>query len=264
MRIALLSDIHGNCIALDAVLKDIDAVGGVDSYWILGDLVAIGPQPVAVLERLAALPDARFVRGNTDRYTTTKDRPIPTPQQVKADWRLLPRLVDVAHSFAWTQGAVTGAGWFEWLTSLPLEQRLVLPNGSRLLGVHASPGSDGGAGLHPALEEADLRTFAADSEADIICVGHTHWPMDTSIDSVRLVNLGCVSNPLLPDLRASYVILEADSSGYSIQHRRVDYDREAVIAEVERIKHPSGHFIVQLMRGEIKPGWRKREEPPWI
>ena len=43
MRIALLSDIHGNPIALDAVLKDIEGRGGVDTYWILGDMVALGP-----------------------------------------------------------------------------------------------------------------------------------------------------------------------------------------------------------------------------
>ncbi len=52
MRIALLSDIHGNSIALEAVLEDIQAQGDVDAYWVLGDLAAIGYDPVGVLERL--------------------------------------------------------------------------------------------------------------------------------------------------------------------------------------------------------------------
>jgi hypothetical protein len=60
MRIALLSNIHGNLGALDAVLTDIAALGGVDQTWILGDLVALGAQPVGVLERLAHLPSADF------------------------------------------------------------------------------------------------------------------------------------------------------------------------------------------------------------
>ena len=76
-RIAILADIHGNSIALDAVLADLDARGVVDEYWVLGDLAAIGPDPIGTLDRLAALPGARFVRGNTDRYLLTGERPRP-------------------------------------------------------------------------------------------------------------------------------------------------------------------------------------------
>ena len=65
MRIALLSDIHGNFVALDAVLRDVSARGEVDGYWVLGDIVALGPDPVRVLERLTALPNATIIRGNT-------------------------------------------------------------------------------------------------------------------------------------------------------------------------------------------------------
>ena len=56
MRIALLSDVHGNLITLEAVLKDIEANGGVDGYWVLGDLAALGYDPVGTLERLSKLP----------------------------------------------------------------------------------------------------------------------------------------------------------------------------------------------------------------
>ena len=67
IRIALLSDIHGNHIALEAVLDDARAVG-VDQFWILGDFAAIGPEPLAVLDRIAELKHVKWVRGNTDRY----------------------------------------------------------------------------------------------------------------------------------------------------------------------------------------------------
>ena len=62
MRLALLSDLHGNPIALDAVLADIEANGGVDGHLVLGDLVAIGHDPAGVLERLFKLPGVRFVQ----------------------------------------------------------------------------------------------------------------------------------------------------------------------------------------------------------
>src|SRR4051812_19555675 len=79
MRIALMSDIHGNSIALDAVLADIAHAGGVDEHWVLGDIVALGPDPIGVLERIVALPELSVLRGNTDRYVVTGDRPSPSP-----------------------------------------------------------------------------------------------------------------------------------------------------------------------------------------
>ena len=55
MRIAILSDIHGNSVALDAVLTDIATQGAVDAYWLLGDLVALGPDPVGTRASESAL-----------------------------------------------------------------------------------------------------------------------------------------------------------------------------------------------------------------
>ena len=268
MRISLLADIHGNPIALDAVLSDIERRGGVDELWVLGDVVALGPAPVEVLERFSAVQRAgivravRYVRGNTERYVCTGDRPPPTLDQARADPALLHVLVDVAGTFAWTQGAVSQAGWLDWLSGLPLEQRTVLPDGTRLLGVHASPGRDDGPGFSPDYDRADsgrraMEHLLAGCTADLVCVGHTHRPMDAILAGTHVVNPGSVSNPAPatdgpPDLRASYALLEASSAGYSIEHRRVDYDREAVIAALERLRHPGAAFIIQHLRGQYR------------
>ncbi|MBN1579721.1 MAG: metallophosphoesterase family protein [Anaerolineae bacterium] len=250
MRIALFSDIHGNVLALDAVLDDIAAQGGVDRYWCLGDLVALGPDPIGVLERLDALANAFFCRGNTDRYATT-----PSTLTVE-DIQRYPRLLHVAQSIAWTKGAVTVTGWRPWLSSLSIEQRLTLPDGTRLLGVHASPGQDDGTGLHPGLSETQISSCISGCDVDLVCVGHTHWPMDLTVDGVRLVNVGSVSNPLPPDLRAGYVLLEADETGYRLYHRRVPYDREAVVGALQWVGYPGTDYIARFMRGENEPGWQ--------
>src|SRR5688572_27923984 len=71
MRIAVFSDVHGNPIALEAVLEDIAAVGGVDAHWFVGDAAMIGIDPVASLSRLVALPGLVAVRGNGDRRVAT-------------------------------------------------------------------------------------------------------------------------------------------------------------------------------------------------
>lgn len=255
MRIALFADIHGNSIALEAVLRDIAELGGADIYWVLGDLAAIGHDPAGVLERLADLPGACFVRGNTDRYLLTGERPPPLPETVAANPGLLPTYTEVAATFAWTLGALSAAGWLDWLAGLPSEQRMTLPNGARLLGVHAAPDDDQSPGLSPAAADEELRARFEGCAADLVAVGHTHWALERRLDGMHLVNVGSVSNPLPPDLRASYVILEVDESGYRVDFRRADYNREAVIDVLNRIRHPGRDFIIQGLRGERLPPW---------
>src|SRR5579884_3552132 len=153
MRLAILSDIHGNLLALDAVLADIHAQGNVDAYWLLGDFAALGYDPVGVLERVTTLPNAYFIRGNTDRYVATGEHPALSAEKIQAEPALLPKALEMARNFAWTQGYVTGGGWFDWLANLPLEVRTTLPDGTKVLGVHAAPGADDGSGIYPGLSD---------------------------------------------------------------------------------------------------------------
>jgi diadenosine tetraphosphatase ApaH/serine/threonine PP2A family protein phosphatase len=134
--------------------------------------------------------------------------------------------------------------------NLPLEVRLTLPDGTRLLGVHASPGRDDGPGIQPKHSDDSLQQRLAGCEADLVIVGHTHIPLDRQVGRIRVVNLGSVSNPVTQGLQATYVLLEADEHGYRIQLRRVDYDREAVIKAIEHSRHPTPSFLIGFMRGE--------------
>ena len=113
-------------------------------------------------------------------------------------------------------------------------------------------------GVHPGLSEAELRSLFADCAADLVCVGHTHWPMDVRVGAVRVVNLGSVSNPLPPDLRATYIMLEANDSGYRLQHRWVDYDHQAVIAAAYQVRHPVAGYIARYMIGQRQASWMDR------
>ncbi|MBI3912983.1 MAG: metallophosphoesterase family protein [Chloroflexi bacterium] len=257
MKIAILSDVHGNTIALDAVLNDIQANGRVDEYWVLGDLAAIGYDPVGAIERVAALPNARVIHGNTDRYLVNGHRPGPSLAEAIQDPRLLPTLVETVASFAWTQGALAKTRWLDWLAALPLDHRVTLPDGTRVLLVHASPGTDDGSGMHPGVSDTELELLFRNCDADLVFVGHTHWAADRRAGNARVVNPGSVSNPFPPDLRASYVLLNADATGYRFEHCRVDYDHEAVIDQVKRVRHPAGEYIVRYMRGENISPWMK-------
>lgn len=258
MRVAILADIHGNPIALEAVLADIEARDGVDGYWILGDLCAIGFDPAGVLDRLSALPHALFVRGNADRYVTSGNLPDPTFEQVAADPTLIPLMAEVVGSFNWTKGYLTGRGWLDWLGALPTEQRLTLPDGTRVLLVHSTPSSDDGHGLNPSLNEDELRAEIAGSSADLICVGHFHLPIDRTLDGVRVINPGPVSNNFAPDLRAAYAILEADTEKYKIRFHRVAYDIEAAKEAALRSGNPGAGYVLRFFDGKVRASWMQR------
>lgn len=245
MRLALISDIHGNPIALDAVLTDIAGQGGADETWVLGDLAALGHDPIGVLDRLHDVPNAHFIRGNTDRYTVTGDRPPPSLEDVRRNPALQARYDEATRSVAWTRSYVAASGWLDWLAALPLERRLTLPDGTRLLAVHASPGRDDGPGIFPAMSDDELLAVVEDADADLIVVGHTHQALDRTVGGVRVVNLGSVSNPATPDLRAAYAMLEATNQGYVVQARRVEYDWQAVVAAIRAVRHPAADFLIQ-------------------
>jgi putative phosphoesterase len=245
MRIALLSDIHGNIIALDAVLEDIQTNGGVDAYWVLGDLVAIGPAPVQVLERLSQLPNACFARGNTDRYVCSGDRPPPNLEQVRADLALLPQRIQLEGDFAWAQGAVTVAGWLEWLEALPLDFEETLPGGKRVLCVHASPNLDDGDGIRPTTPASRIEGLIAGCKTDLICLGHTHLPFTIRAKSKHIINPGCVSNPIDGDVRASYAMITAGKRQFQVEFHRAEFDYLGFITTLQRIHHPAADFIAR-------------------
>jgi putative phosphoesterase len=256
-RIAVFADVHGNPIALDAVLEDIAAAGGADETWVLGDLAALGHDPVGALERLAALPNAFFVRGNTDRHVVEA---VPVGDVVRVMDSAPERtreLIETVAGFSWTTGAVHQGGFFEWMADLPLERRTQLPDGTQVLCVHAAPGTDDGHGLHPNLSDSGLADLVGPSGANLILTGHTHWPMDRTVDGVRAVNVGSVSNPMAPGLRASYVVLDADKSGYRVRNVEVSYDRDAVIRALRASNCPSAEYVESFMRGERTPHWMR-------
>ena len=98
-------------------------------------------------------------------------------------------------------------------------------------------------------------------DADLICVGHTHWPTERVLDGVHVVNVGSVSNPQAADLRASYAMLTATEAGYKVDFHRVEYDCDAVIEAVQRSRNPGGEYIIRHFRGEQRPWWESRPSP---
>jgi predicted phosphodiesterase len=246
VKLGLVSDIHGNSIALRAVISDANEVG-VTHWWVLGDLVALGPDPVGVIECLEGLDNVQAIAGNTERYVLRGDRPYPTVDEAAGDVGLIARLAEVASSFAWTRGAVTQAGWFEWLDALPGRLRMTLPDGTRVLGVHASPGADDGAGIDNQVSDHDLANLLRGCEADVVFAGHTHDATDRWVGGIRAVNLGCVSNSHRPDRSATYAILDISPDSHTVTHRVVPYDLDSARRAIHDVHHPAAGFLERFL-----------------
>jgi hypothetical protein len=103
--------------------------------------------------------------------------------------------------------------------------------------------------------EDDLLHAARGGGADLVVVGHTHWPVDRTAGGVRVVNVGSVGMPIVPGLGAAYVLLDADAGGYRLRFRRVAYDHAAVVAALHRVRHPGADWIADHYAGRRRPPW---------
>ncbi len=247
MRLGILSDVHGVESALRAVLEDGDRAS-VDRWWALGDLVLFGPQPVEVLQLLHDLPHVAFVSGNTDRYVMTDDQPQPhaTAEAAVGDVDLVRRYGLMAAGAAWTRGVLDQAGVLDLLDDLPQRQRIVLDDGTRLLGVHASPGADDGPGFDTASTDADIERLLLDVDTDWVVGGHTHDPTDREVAGVRVLNPGSVGLPRAQG-QASWMLVDATAAGGRVEHRTAGFDTAAVIEALDRRRHPNREFVASVL-----------------
>ena len=223
MRVLIVSDIHSNLQAFDAVLADAEDAGGYDVVWFLGDLVGYGSDPGECIDRLRQLPHVA-VAGNHDHAVTGK---------LNAD------LFNGAARAAalWTTQQLSGDE-MEYLINLPEVHQV-----GQFTHVHGSL-------RDPVMEylisePAAMATFAL-METPFCLVGHSHYPLVWTEDNGRanvelldpsapvflqpeqrmIVNPGSVGQPRDGDWRASYLVYDTKAGGEAgvLHHRRVEYD----------------------------------------
>lgn len=223
MRIALLADLHGNTVALDAVLA---AVGEVDVLLFLGDLAAGGPDPAGAVARVAGL-DAVSVRGNTDEDLVEPPAwwadPVAAGVSEGAQ-----RLAAVC-----TWGAQQLAEEHErYLASLPATAEVPLGDAGRLLAFHGSP-----TGLRdvllPTTPQEELVAVLGGAGQEVLVGGHTHVPMLRQHLEQTLINPGSVGAPFCEygssgDVAvaayAAYAVLEVSGTDWNVEFRRAAVD----------------------------------------
>jgi len=202
--IALLYDVHGNLPALDAVLADARAAGA-GGYVVGGDVALFGAFPAETVARLRELPNARWLRGNGERWTAA---PAEAPAEEPVPGAIAAARAALGHELVMELG------------HLPESVGL----GSDTRAWHGSPAGDVLSFLpDPAPTDAEL--LAGVTERRLL-FGHTHLPFRRFHGDIELVNPGSVGMPLDGDRRAAYALLHPDGA---VEHRRVDYDVDSVL-----------------------------------
>jgi len=232
MRTAIVSDIHGNLTALEAVLADL-RLSSPDVVLHGGDLAANGPHPADVVDRIRDL-GWLGVRGNTDEM-------LWSPEDLTKLAIKYPKLQSILATFEemipWTC-ALLGEDRIRWLQTLPYLQR----QGAVAI-LHASPNDLWQAPL-PGANDLELQSVYRGLEVPIAVYGHIHRPYVRHIEGMTIANTGSVSLSYDGDPRASYLLLD----GPNVTIRRVEYDLER---EADALLHsglPHAGWLCQILR----------------
>lgn len=250
MRIALLSDIHANLPALDAVLGAI-AAQRPDATYHLGDLVGYAPWPNEVVARLRETG----VTGIAGNYDSTVgfgykhcgcqyEDPVQEAQSHE--------------SFAWTL-AHTSSEVKAWLRTLPFRLDVRVQGGHQsgpsMVLVHGAPTLNT---LYWREDRSDdfcrqMAERAGLKAGDLIAFGHTHGPWHREVDGIHFVNTGSVGRPKDGDPRAGW-ILASWADGWSVEVHRVAYDVERVAAAIRQSTLPHAFAAYLQYGGKVPAG----------
>jgi putative phosphoesterase len=219
VRVAALSDIHGNLPALEAVLAEIDSEG-VDEIVVAGD-TAHGPWPAEIVDLLMER-GARCVRGNADREVLERSERFGALAPWSAD-RLGRSRLAVVESWPLTFGlSVDGLG--------------------SVLVCHSTPSSEDP--IYTRITRDDeLTELLGPVGADVLVCGHTHMQYDRTLPSgLRVVNPGSVGMPYEGARGAYWALLGPD-----VEFRRTEYDVEGAVAAIEVLAAPVYEKLLDQM-----------------
>jgi predicted phosphodiesterase len=247
VKYALISDIHANLPALEAVLDDIDRRTDVDAVYHLGDLVGYAPWPNEVVEllRQRAIPG---IAGNYDSTTGTDYKHCGCKYEN-------PHQEELSHvSYAWTRAHITRETK-RYLAGLPFRLDLWprgghISGGPRVILVHGSPTLNT---LYWTEDRPDsfctqMAGIAGAKAGDLIAFGHTHKPWHRVVEDVHFLNTGSVGRPKDGHWRACYVLLSIGEGDPKPEFIRVDYDIERAMVGIRESELPD-EFAEALRTG---------------
>lgn len=216
MKIAIISDIHGNTDALSSVMNDIKAQG-CDKVFVLGDYAMAGPEPSLVIDWFRNRnADFTMIQGNTDLMVADFSEKLYQDIKSKA-----PIMAEALKNDA----EIITPEQKEFLRNLPAKLQ-VEEQGVKILLVHGSPRKNN-EDILPETPMDKLEEIVSGVDADVILCGHTHLPCGFQTPSKKtVVNVGSVGRPFTPEPKACYLKMTIVNGETIFEHRLVDYDKE--------------------------------------
>ena len=215
MRIAVISDIHSNLDAFEAV---VNRLPNYDELVCLGDLVGYGPDPNEVIQKLQELRPTVVLKGNHDHAVVTGDVEDFTPH--------------AAEAIEWTRRKIQQTG-SRYLASLNPSARIER-GGTTLAFFHGSPRDPLSEYVYPGIPEGLARGLVEAAGAKVVLLGHTHVPMCYRFAGSLLANPGSVGQPRDGDYRASFATLTLSDGEVKFDVERVEYDVDPVADRILR------------------------------
>lgn len=215
MRIAFLADIHGNLLALEAVLADLEAQSP-DQVYLVGDQINRCPWNTEVLD-IVTERGWPAIHGNHDlvvgRIRTPENRPPFTEQSA------FPTLW-------WTQETLPDHH-LETIRKWPAELVIAHDGLPEIRLFHGVPGN-AFVGILPEDSDMKVQEWLHDIDEPIIVCGHTHRPLARTVNDQKIYNGGSVGIPYNGDTRAQYLLLDGTAKGWEPTWRKIDYDHTPI------------------------------------
>jgi putative phosphoesterase len=235
MKMAFISDIHGNAIALDAVLADIEKQG-IDKIYVLGDLCYRGPEPKRSLDLVRSL-HTEVIKGNADEWVVRGVRKGEVADKVL-------ELMNIERQWIVEQLEPSD---IEYLDSLPTTLNLTIED-VQLSAFHATPTSLFDIIL-PNADDNQIETSLMQAQgAEVFIYAHIHKPYIRYINGKVIFNIGSVGLPFDGMTKASYGIVEVESGHIKTSIRRVSYDLETVVARYHEVHYPNAEMMSNIIR----------------
>lgn len=243
MRIALLADIHGNDIALEAAVNDA-AAQGVDQFVCLGDVAMLGPQPRQVLARLQSM-NIPTVMGNTDEWALD-----PQPWELEErPWQSLEDARRLMEAELWSAAQLTDADR-DFIRTFRPTIPIALGVGATLLCFHGSPRHHSDI-IRATTSDETIGEMLAGQRATALVGGHTHTALLRRYQDMLLLNPGSVGLPYLElpsgkvinPIWAEYAMLTYENGRLSVDFRRVPYGRDAIVEAIHTAGMPYADWL---------------------
>ena len=242
MKVAVLSDIHGNFQALESVIKDLKSKN-CEKVMCLGDLAMAGPQPRMVINYIRSQNDWEVIQGNTDKLIS--DFSPEVYEEVMAAFPVM------ANALA-DDVAIIEDDEKDYLKNLPPQKEITIENVKILL-VHGSPRRNN-EDILPNLPLKDIEDMLIGTDADLIFCGHTHVPAGYQTNQKQtVVNVGSVGRPMTTEPKSCYVIADFQDGGFSIEHRFIDYDRKTAAKIISARNFEGSEKLAEMI---LTPGLR--------